>query len=149
MFYKMTSSSTMIKMWSSFTSFAILLYITLYTYYSLSVWILILSRQYRLFLLPQQLWWLTLDKPWVTYLFCTGGLSAPVSGVGGGTDRLTLTQLSQQRSTTSGECSFDLELGASATKVNQRLQEKQRDTAAANRKQYNKLQAIHRIAAGQ
>ena len=72
-----------------------------------------------------------------------------MSGVGGGTDRLTLTQLSQQRSTTSGECSFALELGASATKVNQRLQEKQRDTAAANRKQYNKLQAIHRIAAGQ
>ena len=105
--------------------------------------------EYRLFPLPQQLWWLTLNKPWVTYLFWTGGLSAPVSGVGGGTDRLTLTQLSQQRSTTSGECSFDLELGASATKVNQRLQEKQRDTAAANRKQYNKLQAIHRIAAGQ
>ena len=55
-------------------------------------------------------------------------------GAFGGGDRLTLTQLSQQRSTTSGECSFDLELGASATKVNQRLQDR-----------YNKLT---RVAAG-
>ena len=61
------------------------------------------------------------------------GRGASGGGSGGG-DRLTLTQLSQQRSTTSGECSFDLELGASATKVNQRLQDR-----------YNKLT---RVAAG-